>query len=309
VIHHPRGWKINSAETDRGNAVVVIALAALGPLAVADCLAEAQECRGPRHQDGETCPGASLAPLDLGAGVLVAHALGGIDGLEKTNTREALAESLNEGKSWYEVDISRTRDDVLVCVHPSHLYQLFCDAPEDAPAEVAELDAADLLSRRFEGSFTPMSFDELLSVMDEHPEIQVITDTQGLDEAMARAIGDLLTSHPGAGERLVPQIYRPQDASLFEQVRSAWPFPFEILTLYQWTEDPDVAIAALETLPNVRMVVMWDDLLDEHCNRTIHDAGRLVGVHTVNDPGRAAELRADGADVIYTDTLCGPTLP
>ena len=47
----------------------------------------------------------------------MAHALGGIDGENYTNSKEALESSYNKGIRLFEVDINLTADDKLVCVH------------------------------------------------------------------------------------------------------------------------------------------------------------------------------------------------
>ena len=47
----------------------------------------------------------------------MAHALGGIDGENYTNSKEALGSNYNKGVRLSEVDINLTADDKLVCVH------------------------------------------------------------------------------------------------------------------------------------------------------------------------------------------------
>ena len=48
---------------------------------------------------------------------VVMHATGGIDGLEYTNSKDALLHSINQGAKVIEVDFNFTSDKHLVCFH------------------------------------------------------------------------------------------------------------------------------------------------------------------------------------------------
>ena len=58
------------------------------------------------------CRETPAAKLELPDGVLVAHALGGVDGQTYTNSVEAFEKSYRDGLRWFEVDLQRTADVV-----------------------------------------------------------------------------------------------------------------------------------------------------------------------------------------------------
>ena len=89
----------------------------------------------------------------LGAENFIAHAGGMIDSVTYTNSREALENSIAEGYKYIELDLSLTKDSVLVCSHD------FDEFPE---GHVPTSD--EFLASRYAGRFTPMKLAEAIDI-------------------------------------------------------------------------------------------------------------------------------------------------
>src|SRR5688572_9570260 len=68
-------------------------------------------------------------PVVVPRGVLVAHALGGIDREANTNSLEALRCNHARGFRWFEVDLALTRDQQLVAFQRGHEKHASLHAP------------------------------------------------------------------------------------------------------------------------------------------------------------------------------------
>jgi hypothetical protein len=89
----------------------------------------------------------------LGAENFIAHAGGMIDSVTYTNSREALENSIAEGYKYIELDLSLTKDSVLVCSHD------FDEFPE---GHVPTAD--EFLASHYAGKFTPMTLAKAIEI-------------------------------------------------------------------------------------------------------------------------------------------------
>ena len=86
---------------------------------------------------------------------VIAHALGGIDGLAYLNCREGFLATCRAGYRLVEADFGLTADGRVVCYHEVE-DKLGLKRP------LAEVPYADFMSRRFEGKYTPIDLEGLL---------------------------------------------------------------------------------------------------------------------------------------------------
>ncbi|MBB0231431.1 glycerophosphodiester phosphodiesterase [Streptomyces calidiresistens] len=117
-----------------------------------------------------------LPPAAVGTPVVVAHR--GASGHAPENTLAAVDAAAEQGISWVEVDVQRTRDGELVLLHDTTLRRTTDVAerfPDRAPwyvgdmdlAEVRRLDAGSWFSPEFAGERVP-TLRELLRRLDHH---------------------------------------------------------------------------------------------------------------------------------------------
>ena len=242
-------------------------------------------------------PGEVPPRLPSPPGVLVAHALGGIEGVSYTNSPDAFRLNYTLGRRWFEVDLALTRDRDLVCFHVEAEPLIGFDRP------VAEVTTADFLGHCYRGAYPLMTFNELLGLVAARPDSFIVTDTKGWDGAKAAALErELRRVPPEVRRRVVPQIYFPQDVPLLEPVEAELGrFPRLIFTLYGYTNIGIPEVLNVMRVSGARIVTVSSQRFSPELASAVHSAGGTVLVHTVNLETQITLLSSLGADGFYTD--------
>lgn len=227
---------------------------------------------------------------------LIYHAGGQIQGSRYTNSLEAVENTLAEhpGKCVIEMDLLRTSDGVLVCTHKW----------SDAVANQEDpMTAEEFLSSKIQGKYTPMTAEDLLRIMKEHPQMYLVTDTKEKGE-LSSVIEELVTlcgRDPDVLSRLIIQLYTGREKTGIQQI---YPFADEqfIFTLYKWgpwrlqaaqiCNEENIAVITLPT----------GQMSDEHA-ALMKELGFTVYEHTINRADEAALTLKRGISGIYTDIL------
>ncbi len=229
-------------------------------------------------------------------GVLIAHALGGINAISGSNSPQAFVHNYGRGFRWFEVDLALTADEEMVGFH------LDMEAALGLEVKVAETSTEEFLSRRFWGRFRLMTFDELLTLMESRPDAFLITDTKSWDPPIVEAfIREVARFPESVRRRIVPQLYRESDFDALEKIELALgEFPYVILTLYAaWM--PDEKVVELLGRPELRNITASDRRFSSALAEKVHAQDAAIFVHTINDRAEAASFVRAGADGIYTD--------
>lgn len=240
----------------------------------------------------------------LGEQVVICHALGELDGKKTLNCLEGFLESYKAGVRVFEADFRLTSDDQVVLRHDWKAGLQEGISGKYIPT------LEEFLSTPILGTYTPLSFRDLLKLMEAYPDICVITDTKFTDEelihkqfrAMVRDAQALGLSY--LFDRMEVQVYSERH---FVIVNSIHPFKHYIYTLYQDSFEGTekdfrkrVAFAAENGIEAITIKVKewnpeWISAADE--------SGIKVYVHTVNDPDQAARLLEQGVSAVYSDSL------
>lgn len=228
--------------------------------------------------------------------VLISHALGGIDGKAYTNSREAMELAYENGLRVFEADI-QVLDGDIVLMHDFAAVEESCGLDGDFGSD-------EYLASRIYGKYTPMSWQDVLSFMAEHPDVYLVTDTKYNQQPyMSYAISALTvqTCEYDASllDRMIVQIYSRQ---MLDIVMDIYPFRSIIYTLYL-SEDSNETVAEFCTLSGVRVVTMSvtrhsQELVDLLETVDVHSL-----LHTINDPQQAELLLDSGITGLYTDFL------
>ena len=230
------------------------------------------------------------------SGVLVAHALGGIDGLTYTNSLEALRCNHARGYRWFEVDLSETRDHEIVAFHPGLESRLGLDRP------VHEVPFSALRQARFKGKYPLATFREVLSEARSLGGVVLVTDTKAWQPSMLAGVRQTLkdTLDGGSEPRIVLQSYGEGDvdavAELAREVGGG-----VILTLYK-TQAGDQAVVDMAKQHGVVAVTASRGRFTPWLADRLHAAQIPVLVHTVNEHEQVTQLVQAGADGFYTDS-------
>ncbi len=237
--------------------------------------------------------------------MVVAHALGTIDGRTETNSMEALLESYERGFRVFEADLSLTSDNELVLRHDfdDNSYYNF----EQDKTYTPHLTKNEFLSNPINGIYTPMTVEDIVKFLAKHKDTYLITDTKSTNKNdTVKQFKKLKTAidrenDPTLYSRIIVQLYNYDMKAWVDSVAK---FDNYILTLYQMT-DIDYNQAASYCKKNKIDVVTMPM---ESCHRTksqvFHDKGIRVFTHTVNKIVDVQRLLNDyNVDGFYTDYI------
>lgn len=233
----------------------------------------------------------------------IAHAGGEIDGFEYSNCKEAVLENYKKGQRTFEIDFTITSDGALVAKHDWDM--VVQDGVEAGYAPTKE----EFLSVPIYGKYTPMALEDICQLMEEYPDIWIVTDIKDANtEEMKRAIEVLVQSvndidKEDVLDRFVIQVY---SEDIFKRVEKIYPFKNWIFTLYQCWDGNQ------ETFPEyvrfcyrngIDTITMWDSWVDPQIIEMAQEYEIDICVHTVNDAERAQEYIDMGVAAVYTDTV------
>ena len=223
----------------------------------------------------------------------ITHAAGRIDGMDGSNSLEALEGAYAAGCRYVEIDFQFTADGELACIHD--WYRQYTSAiPEDGTA----LTLSEFQTCRIYDTYTPLWLDYLASFMLDHPDLYIITDIKvNNPEGAAKIAADW----PELTDRFIIQIY---DGSEYDAVREAG-FDHIIYTLYMldWNSktDTEALCAYAAGHPLLGYTFSYELCSVEGYVDGMKKAGVPLYIHTVNGEAEQQAYFDMGIDGIYTD--------
>ncbi len=234
----------------------------------------------------------------------VAHGLGLIEGHYYTNSLDTLLLNYERGFRFFEADLTMTSDQHLVARHDwrPELYQFL---GQDYPPVSGPIPLETFISLKIHGKFNPASWEHILKVMQEKPDLYIITDTKDKDKENVSLTFNYLVNaakqvDPKLLDRIIPQIYVPE---MLDYVNEIHDFKYKIYTLYHLTEIPAPEVLADWCIRNnITAIAGLPFRITDELRTKMQENGIIVYTHTINSPDDAAALRAKGIG-IYTDYI------
>lgn len=272
-------------------------LLAVGALALiaATVRGELVRVEGEYRVPAERARWAAAAPL-------VAHAGGGVDGLNGTNSREAFEASCRAGYRAIELDFAETADGQIVARHDWLAVTATILGQPLVQLGGVPWTVAEVLATPIRGHYHTLDLPTLADLLARYPAVRLITDTKATDATNTRRIFRKLVAVLRARgaklpDQVVPQFY---NEAMGRAVLEVHPFPDRILTLYQLAASDDEVLAICERL-RVNVVTMPPWRARPAFLARLAHAGVLGYVHTINEPAVMAAFRGRGVYGFYTD--------
>lgn len=220
------------------------------------------------------------------------------------NCLEGFQAQYAAGVRVFEADLRLTADMEVVLRHDWRA------GWQEGVSETAIPTLEEFLDTPVLGEYTPLSFQDLLRLMEEYPDICIITDTKFTEaEVVTAQFTAMLEDAADLGltylfDRFVIQVY---DELMFKVVDNLHHFPHYIYTLYATgfagTEAAFREAASFCADSGIMGLTMWDYWWRESYAPIARELGVSVYVHTVNDAQEARDLLDQGVSGIYTDAL------
>ncbi len=239
----------------------------------------------------------------------IAHALGGIEGKSYTNSLEAFEENYKKGLRLFEVDLEYTSDGELVLIHDwerERLKELF-GMPVPADNVETPLSLKEFKSQTIYGKYTPLTYQELIGIMKDHPDMYLVLDGKYSDEErVLKEYGDIVSiaekTDPEILKRVIPQIY---NESMYDWVMQTYNWKSIILTWYLFsasTVEPE-HLFEFCTEKGIQVCAMKDSLENALLDKEAMKRDIKILVYTVNEESDRDRLFNNGVSAIYTDFL------
>lgn len=220
------------------------------------------------------------------------------------NCLEGFQDQYAAGVRVFEADLRLTSDMEVVLRHDWRA------GWQEGVSETSIPTLEEFLETPVLGEYTPLSFQDLLLLMEEYPDVCIITDTKFTEaEVVTAQFTAMLSDAKELGltylfDRFVIQVY---DELMFKVVDGLHHFPHYIYTLYATgfagTEGAFREAASFCADNGFLGLTLWDYWWREAYAPIARELGVAVYVHTVNDAQEARELLDQGVSGIYTDTL------
>ena len=236
---------------------------------------------------------------------MVAHALGGIGGMDYSNCLEAFQENYAMGHRIFEADFEYTSDGRMVLCH--NWKRKMFKAHE--PFTKTTYDV--FMGSKIYDKYTPMDIDMLLLLMRDYPDIIICTDNKYTDQPTIKKQFTTLVNRAKALhvedvlDRLHVEIYNKK---MITTVKKIYPFPSYCYTLYK-TFKKAPTNAQLENIlafcadNGIRMVSMKVEWWKPSYMKLYDKYGLEAGIYTTNDREYALQLIEQGVTAICTDFL------
>lgn len=266
---------------------------------------EAEDAEPEEVREKEKPEGERSAPEILADTAVIAHGMGSIEGLTLANCLEGFLEQYEAGVRVFEADLRLTRDGQVVLRHD------WWPADWQDGISWAQIPTREkFVSTPILGQYTPLSFRDLLLLMEEYPDICIVTDSKFTEsDVFTLQFDAMLADAHELGltylfDRIFIQVYT---GNMRTALHNIYPFPHYIYTLYQdgfmGTVEEFRTKAAYCKERGIEGITMESSWWDPEFAAISAENGVKVYVHTVNDPVRAQELLVSGVDAVYSDSL------
>lgn len=236
---------------------------------------------------------------------LIAHALGQIDGRTETNSREAFLSSYESGIRAFEADFQMTSDGVLVVRHDFD-QDSYWSLEQTVDLDAIVMDSARYVTEKINYKYTPLTAEDLLTLLIEYEDAFLITDSKEVDEdtvtAQFTALVEIAENLgcPEVLDRVVVQIYNQE---MLDVVRDIYPFQNWIFTLYMLT-DPDLdEIGAFCEAEGIDVVTIDSVVFTKEKGDILNSYDVKIFTHTLNRLMDVEWGRYRGAYGVYSDIL------
>lgn len=245
----------------------------------------------------------------------VYHGGGGVDGeYQYTNSREAVLENYEAGARVFEIDFEMSADGRPVCVHDWGQTYWNMDIPMievEKDGEIIEeaepLTVEEFKSHKIFEKYTPMSFEDLLDIMEEKEDMYVITDAKRredpevielfqafVDEAKAKDVKLL--------DRIIPQMY---NIHMYDTLRTIYDWKSVVFTFYFYGKGFSYQeIYDYSRQHGIKVFCTNEDRDDMLFFNAMEDRGAMLYMHTYNEAEEVEKIvKENRAYGVYTDYL------
>jgi len=236
---------------------------------------------------------------------MISHAMGGIDGRNYSNCLEGFLENYKEGHRIFEVDVEITSDDEMVLWHDWDTR--FCSKYKAGRTPTYD----EFMDSKIFDRYTPMDIESLLLLMDQYPDVRIVTDTKYTKTSIVRRQFKTIVSTakelgiPDVLDRFVVEIY---DKDMFRTVEKIHHFKEYMVTLYKaYKKAPSKSqlqsVAKFCKKNGIATIAMYAKWWKPKYANYVEPYGLDLALYTVNSSHDADDYFDEGVTALFTDFL------
>lgn len=229
---------------------------------------------------------------------VIAHAMGSVNGVDYTNSKEAFEQSYKKGYRVFEIDLSFTSDNRIVLWH---------DWEEDTGKYVKQSGRKIptyefFMSHKICKKYTPLSLEDLIDIMESHPDIYVVTDSKETNYlSILKSLVKESKEDDTILNRFIIQFYEYDQYAKIQKVYSFKNCLFTIYNLRDRNLDHIGSFCKKNKIPVVGVPPKYAG--NKRDVVKLKEYGVYVYTYTINKPKNARFYKQCGIDGIYTDSI------
>ena len=236
---------------------------------------------------------------------MISHAMGGIGGRKYSNCREGFLENYAEGHRIFEVDMEYTSDGKLVLFHD---WKGQFDPKYKAGYKPTY---KQFMQAKIFGKYTPMDVKSLIKLMNQYPDVRIVTDTKYTDTATIRKqFRTIVSTARNLGmsdvlNRFVVEIYTPE---MYRAVHSIYHFKEYMVTLYKaYKKAPTAsemhAVGRFCKRHKIKTVAMYARWWKKSYEAILASYDLDIALYSVNSTKKAKTFFRQGVTALFTDFM------
>ncbi len=235
----------------------------------------------------------AITTLSQAQPLMIAHAGGGINGHNYSNSLEALEYNYNKGFRTFEIDFSWTSDDQLVCLHDwKKRFKKVFGYSIKQPLSYHEFQMALYNSN----DLHPCTVETLSNWVIDNPDVNIVTDVKYLN---IKAIKKIIGTYPKLQNQLIVQFYQPEEYPILKKMG----FKQLIWILYQYKGSLKSVANHVESM-DLLALSMRASQVKKKSMQGIQKKGVALFVYTINKEVKMNKLVNNySVSGIYTDFL------
>lgn len=234
----------------------------------------------------------------------IAHAMGGINSKNYTNSYDAFVYNYKQGQRVFEVDLETTSDGYVVARHDWGITYAFLEQKDRLIEEGRPLSLKEFKEAKINKIYSPLDINDVLSLLQDYPDAYMITDTKDITKTEVKEkfhkIVEAAKDREFVLDRVIPQLYNQE---MLEYIEDVYNFDSYVYTLYQSEDTNEEVINFINKEPKISAITMPEYRAEMEFLRNIKSLKVSSYVHTINDPSTVIKLRRIGVDGFYTDIL------
>lgn len=233
----------------------------------------------------------------------IAHALGAIEGLEYSNSKEALDRSYSKGIRLLEVDFLYTSDGHLVCRHNWN------QKLEDGFSKKNIPDYETFMASKIKGVYTTLDIESIIQFAMDHPDVYFVTDIKSYKFDICEALKVIEETADEMGytdldKQFIVQVYNYED---YKRIIEEFSFENYIFTLYRMKDKleensiDEIVDFCLEN--DIKVVTLPQRYSTKEICGQFKENNIHVYAYTINSRRTWVKIKLAGVDGIYSDYI------